>query len=109
MNRSILCAAALALAGTISAHAGEVSEQRQTVVRYDDINVKQAAGAQVLLARLDRAAETVCGPAPDMRALGAWEAYKSCTKTASNHAVAALPFDLMASLKGNSETAVASR
>jgi len=104
MNRSILCVAALALAGTISAHAGELNQQRQAVVRYDDINVKQAVGAQILLARLDRAAKDVCGPAPDMRELGAWATYKACTRTATDRAVASLPFDLMASLDTQTQT-----
>ena len=103
MNRSILFAAAFALAGTISAQAGDMNQQRQTVVRYDDINVKQAAGAQILLARLDRAAKDVCGPAPDMRELGAWSSYKACTRTATDHAVASLPFDLMANLNAHGE------
>ena len=110
MNRSILFAAAFALAGTISAQAGETDQQRQTVVRYDDINVKQVAGAQILLARLDRAAKDVCGPAPDMRDLGAWTTYKACTKTAMDKAMSALPFDLMATIEHPSQPeALASR
>src|SRR5271155_4552854 len=96
MQRSILCAAALALVGTFQAQAGEINPQRQVVVRYDDINVRQPAGARILLARLDFAAKNVCGPAPDMRELGAWESYRACTKSATDTAMSALPFNLMA-------------
>jgi len=95
MKRSILCAAALALVGTFQAQAGDINPQRQVVVRYDDINVKQATGARILLARLEAAAKNVCGPRPD---LGAWETYRSCTKTAMRTAMSALPFDLMANI-----------
>jgi len=80
------------------------------VVHYEDINVKQPAGAQILMARIDAASRKVCGPAPDIRDLGAWAAFKSCTRRATDRAVASLPFDLMAALATpNANEAIASR
>jgi len=45
----------------------------------------------------------VCGPAPDMRELGAWQWYRACRKDAVDHAVASLPFNLMANLDMDSK------
>ena len=109
MTRSILCAAALALVGTLQAQAGDINPQRQIVVSYDDINVRQPAGARILLARIDIAARDVCGPAPDMRQLGAWESYRACAKTAADNAMAALPFNLMAMIERPQAETLASR
>ena len=109
MQRSILCAAALALVGTFQAQAGEIDTQRQIVVSYDDINVRQPAGARILLSRIDVAARDVCGPQPDMRQLGAWESYRACTKTAMDNAMSALPFNLMAMIDRPQAETLASR
>ncbi len=103
MQRSILCAAALALVGTFQAQAGEINPQRQVVVSYDDINIHQATGARTLLARIDIAADDVCGPAPNMRQLGEWKAFRDCRKTAMDNAMAALPVNLMASLQNDTQ------
>jgi UrcA family protein len=109
MKRSILCAAALALVGTLPAHAGDVNPQRQVVVSYGDINVKQVTGARILLSRIDMAADDVCGPAPDMRELSAWKSFRDCRKTAMGNAVASLPFDLAAMMERPESETLASR
>ena len=110
MQRSILCAAALALVGTaFQAQAGDINSQRQIVVSYDDINIHQPAGARILLTRIDVAARNVCGPTPDMRQLGAWETYRACTKTATDNAMSALPFNLMAMIERPQAETLASR
>jgi UrcA family protein len=99
MKRSILGFAALALVGSFQAQAGEINSERRVIVRYDDINVREAAGARILLARIDQAADDVCGPAPDMRQLGMWESFRDCRKTAMDNAMASLPFNLMAAIE----------
>ena len=110
MKRSILGIAALALVGSFQAQAGDINHERQVVVRYDDINVKQASGARILLARIDEAADNVCGPQPDIRQLGAWKSFRDCRKTAMDTAMASLPFDLMAAIdRPNRPEALASR
>lgn len=103
MNYVVRSVAAFAILFACGAQAGEISPQRQMAIRYDDINVKEAAGAQILLARIETASRDVCGPAPDIRNLNGWQLYKGCEKKAVDKAVASLPFDLMASLKNNAE------
>ena len=104
MIRSLFCAAALAMSGFASAQAASLSQPREAVVHYDDVNVRQPAGAQVLLARIDAAAHDVCGPTPDMRDLTAWHLYRNCVRTSTDHAVASLPFDVMANLNSDGQT-----
>jgi UrcA family protein len=110
MTRLMHCAATLALLAATPVLAGQSGGERQMIVGYDDINVRQPAGAQILVARIDAASHVVCGPAPDMRELSAWPAYRSCTSKAMDRAVASLPFDLMAALEvSHANEAVASR
>lgn len=108
MNRLFVSIAVLAMISAGSVHAGEATAQRQMSIRYDDINVKEAAGARILLARIEMASRDVCGPAPDIRNLDGWQLFKACEKKAVDKAVASLPFDLMASINSNAE-AVAQR
>ena len=109
MQRSILCAAALALVGTFQAQAGDINPPRQIVVSYGDINVRQASGARILLSRIDMAADNVCGPEPDMRDLGAWRSFRACRKTAMDNAMASLPFNLLAMIERPTSETLASR
>ena len=110
MRTSIICAACLSILAIAPVQAQQFDTARQVVVHYDDINVKQAAGARTLLARIDQASQAVCGPVPDMRELGAWRGFKTCTQNAKDRAVASLPFNLMAALDGSQPNeAVASR
>jgi UrcA family protein len=102
MMKSMICASAFVFSCAVSANAGQFDTPRQTVVRYDDINVRESAGALILLARIEAATKDVCGPAPDLRDLGAWERFRACTKTARDKAVASLPFDLTAAMNNNS-------
>ena len=103
MKHTILFASALLLSGVVSAQAGEMGAP-QMVVSYSDLNVQQSAGAQILYARIDAAAQDVCGPAPSIGALDLRAAYKACVSTAKSQAVASLPFNLMARLEGKPET-----
>lgn len=105
MTRSIFLATAFAFALTASASAGEAP--RQAIVRYDDINIHQKAGARVLFDRIEVAAGEVCGPAPDIRALKLWGMYKDCVRTAQQHAIASLPFDMAAALQSDVQTVAA--
>ena len=104
MLKSLSCASVFAVSCALSAQAGQVDQPRQTLVRYDDINVHESAGANMLLGRIEAATRRVCGPAPDQIQLGAWGAYRSCMMTARDHAVASLPFDLMAQIASQNET-----
>ena len=45
----------------------------------------------ILVARIHRAAETVCGPEPDSRDVKAQMAFRGCMKQSVDTAVAAIP------------------
>ncbi len=107
MKISIICVTSLVLLAATPISAAPL--ERQVVVHYEDINAKQTMGAQMLFARIDAASREVCGPAPDMRQLGLWQAYTACRRAAVDRAVASLPFNLMAALHGGPQEALASR
>ena len=89
--------AALTALTLISGHAfarpvqadGEAA--RQTTVSYADLNLNSANGQAVLVARIHRAAEAVCGPEPDSRDLERLPPYRQCMKQTVDTAVAAIP------------------
>ena len=86
---------AFALFGAVPAQAGAFNEPRQVLVRYDDLNVASAAGAAVLLTRIENASREVCGPAPDNRDMRMRQAFNACTQKAIDQAVASLPFNVV--------------
>jgi UrcA family protein len=102
--KHVIVAVAVVLSAAASAQAQTYDSARQISVRYDDINVREAAGARVLLARIERAAAAVCGPAPSIRNLDAWAGFRACKQVATDRAIASLPFDVMANLNGNSQS-----
>ena len=64
---------------------------RRAAVSYADLNLNTADGRAVLMARIQRAAEQVCGPEPDSRDLKPLMAFRRCMSQAVNTAVAAIP------------------
>ena len=95
--------AVFALVTTVSsgnaAEYGRVTQQM--VVPYDDLNLSRPAGAEVLLGRLHRAANSVCGGTPDIRDLGAQEYYRGCFDNAMKGAIAQIDSPLVAELYAN--------
>lgn len=55
---ALACVSALLLTAVPLAHAQETNER---VVRYADLDLNRAAGADVLISRISRAARSVCG------------------------------------------------
>ena len=86
-----LClAAAAALSGAIPARA-QISDAAPSVtVKYGDLNIGSPGGAQVLLSRIETAAKTVCGGAPDTRQLSQWASFETCRRSAVARAVVAV-------------------
>jgi UrcA family protein len=74
---------ALGLATTGTATAGDAP---QVTVSYHDLDLARPADARVLYARLRRAAETVCQPAPQLE-LSRPPAYAQCYRAALEQAV----------------------
>jgi UrcA family protein len=82
-------AAAAALSGAIPARAQTSDAAPSVTVRYNDLNIGSRAGAEVLLRRIETAANSVCGGAPDIRQLSQWAGFQACRTSAVERAVAA--------------------
>lgn len=92
MNRNIrlglLMAAAAALAGQSFAQDASLEPQR-TLVKYGDLNLKSAEGAQHLYRRIEAAARQVCPVV--LRGLSPSQTHqKSCIQKAVRDAVASI-------------------
>ena len=113
MTRLIACTfAAFSLAMTISPGnaANFISDTPQQTVSYADLDLSHSADAQVLLQRLQVAADNVCGGRPDARH-NAQERYNNCTGQAMNGALTSVNSPLVAELyaESASKTAAAPR
>ena len=99
MFKNILAASALSLA-----LAGPVLAQPvvQTLhVAIADVNTQTESGARTLLARIDHAARTVCGPAPETRELTEQSQYRACVAQAKDNAVNSLNLPVLQALYNN--------
>ena len=93
--KSIAVAAALSALTGAAAHAQStglsgfaVSVDRVTqsqMVSYADLDLNSAAGMNTLTARINTAAKTVCGPAPEYR--DSRTPFEACVKSATDHAM----------------------
>lgn len=93
MKTLIFIAALAALAAPAAAQTGasrDRSDVVQVKVRFSDLDLTRPAGAEIMISRLRRAAETVCGPEPDLRALYATLSYRDCFAGAMSAAVSQL-------------------
>jgi UrcA family protein len=86
MKTCLLALACLASGSALPAHGAD--EERVTAkVRYADLNVDSAEGAQALLRRIKRAARDVCSPVGGM-GLEAHRDFDECVTLAVDVAVA---------------------
>ena len=107
-----LAAAIVLTASAVAAPAmaQSASEPIGVTVSYRDLDLNHAAGAAVLLRRLQAAAEQACGGAPDPRVLGQRPAFEQCRNDAVSHAVAKLNAPLLtAAAQSGAVTRVALR
>ena len=85
----VLC---LATAVTLSCAAPALAQTSDTVpavtVKYSDLNISSRPGARMLLERIDAAASTACGGAPDIRRLDRLASFEACRRSAVASAVA---------------------
>jgi len=82
------------------AAAQDNAEVRQTVLKYSDLDLSRPAGAQVMISRIRRAAETVCGKAPLTRELGERADHNACIATTMNAVVKKVDAPLVTALYG---------
>lgn len=70
------------------AQAGDSAKATESVlVRYDDLNLASAAGAQTLYARISTAATRACGGEPSLRELHQHQNYRACFDVTVEQAV----------------------
>jgi UrcA family protein len=91
-----LAATALALLMTTGAFADE--NRAQVDVPHADLNLANPVGAQVMLKRIAKAAEVVCGGRPSVREMHARYGFNSCVQVAVATAVAQLNAPLVTAL-----------
>ncbi len=95
----VLClAAAATLSCAIPAHAQISDTVPSVTVKYSDLNIGSQAGAQVLLKRIDAAASTACGGAPDIRQLDQLASFEACRRPAVARAVAAVDSPMLTAM-----------
>lgn len=63
---------------------------RTTVVKYSDLDLSRQAGADVLIARIKRAADTVCDYGSSTRSLAGASNYRNCVRDTTASVVRAV-------------------
>jgi len=104
MTRTIACtfAAISLLTAFSSASAADYGHvTRHMIVTFGDLNLSQTSDANVLVNRLRRTANDVCGGRPFMGDAAAKEHYRECFDGAMNGAIAAVHSPLVAALYAN--------
>jgi UrcA family protein len=99
LTAPVLC---LAAAATLSWTAPVLAQTSDTVpsvsVKYGDLDIGSPAGARVLLERIETAANTACGAAPDIRQLHQWASFEACRGSAVARAVAAVDSPMLTAM-----------
>jgi UrcA family protein len=95
----VLCLAAAASLSCAAPVLAQTSDAAPSVtVKYADLNIGSRADAQVLLKRIEAAANTACGGAPDIRRLDQWTSFRACRRSAVARAVAAVESPMLTAL-----------
>jgi len=104
MNRTLITsiAAVIAFGGVATAQPAQTNVQ-QVSVSYGDLNLSREEGAQILVGRIQAAAETICGERPYLRDLTGWALYRSCVKHATDRAVASIHEPVVARVYGTDD------
>ena len=106
LTTPVLC---LAAAATLSCAAAAFAQTSDTVpsvaVKYRDLDIGSPTGARVLLDRIEAAASTACGGAPDIRQLGRLASFEACHRSAVARAVDAVDSPMLAALAHRSPPA----
>ena len=107
----VLC---LAAAATMPCAAPVLAQTSDTVpsvsVKYGDLNIGSPAGARLLLKRIEAAANTACGGAPDIRQLNQWASFEACRRSAVARAVVAVGSPMLTAMShGGSPGSFAAR
>ena len=100
----VLCraaAATLACAAPVLAQSS-LAQTSDTVpsvaVKYGDLDLGSPAGARVLFRRIEAAAKTACGGAPDIRQLDQLARFEACRRSAVARAVVAVDSPMLTAM-----------
>ncbi len=103
-------ASAIALAAAAPTQAAPASNDPNiitVVVPASDLNLASGAGAKVLLSRIHRAAETICGIEPATMQFDLGRLYQTCVAGAVDRAVAKLDNPVVTAANGHGMTVLA--
>lgn len=98
LSKSLFAAVAAATIFAAPAYAGTVQDNSVTV-RYGDLNLASQDGVAAFIARVTRAATSVCRPA-DTRRLDQAQAFAACRVKAIADATPQMQFAINAARKG---------
>jgi UrcA family protein len=95
----------------VPAHAQFIDTPISVSVGYADLDINQAAGAKILLERIDAASVRACGGEPDIHMMQQRATFDQCRKSAVDQAVATVNTPLVTALadQGLPSVHVASR
>jgi len=107
----VLCLAAAATLSCAIPALAQISDAVPSVtVKYNDLNIGSRAGAQVLLKRIEAAANTACGGAPEIRQLNQLASFEACRRSAVARAVVAVDSPMLTAMAhGGSASSFAAR
>jgi UrcA family protein len=83
---------------SLAAPAAANPDQVSVAVRFGDLNLAAQPGAAVALRRIHNAAQSICGPAPDIKDLERTADYRGCVAASMGPAVASLNNPLVTAL-----------
>jgi len=111
LTAPVLCLAAAAMLSCAAPVLAQTSDTVPSVlVKFGDLNIGTTAGAKVLLNRIEVAANTACGDAPDIRLLRQWASFQACRRSAVARAVAAVDSPMLTAVaQGGSPAIFAAR
>jgi UrcA family protein len=99
---ALTTAAILGLAASAPASVAAASSDPDVISRavfIGDLNLSSQAGAHIALRRIEAAASSICGEAPDLRNLDGAAPYHACIRSAVDQAVASLNSPIVTALR----------
>jgi len=95
---TVAALASIGFAGASLAAPAANPDQMSVAVGVGDLNLATQPGATVALRRIHNAAQSICGPAPDIRDLERTTDYRGCIAASMGPAVASLNSPLVTAL-----------
>jgi UrcA family protein len=96
---TVAALASIGFAGaSLAAPAAANPDQMSVAVGVGDLNLATQPGAAVALRRIHNAAQSICGPAPDIKDLERTADYRGCVAASMGPAVASLNNPLVTAL-----------